>query len=384
MRQLSITLASRIYRPEPSAASLVLAAIVDEATARGHKVTVLGAKPAKKFYNPPKGREKVKYFPVLRDKAGYVRGYLSYLSYDLPLFFRLLLSKKADVYLVEPPPTTGFIVRIAAGIKNAPYVYRAADIWTTAAKHVTNNFFVLKGLSLVEKFALGGASKVLVMNEVFRQELAAFKPKLETTVLGFGADTESFYYSKALINKNFIYPGTYTELHGADLLIEAFAEVAKEYPEYSLQFVGNSHLQQEYQKLAEELLVADKVEFIAAVSPKELHQLLIASPLALSTLDPTGHYSFAFTSKIFSALASGCPVLFAGSGPTTNFINAHPELYSSAVSYRKDELVQALKAAIATPLEPDKRRQIAEFIEQQASLKSVAKRAVDALERSAR
>src|SRR5690606_13318388 len=71
--------------------------------------------------------------PAIRNAAGYIRGYVSYLSFDLPLFFRLLFMRRADLILVEPPPTTGAIVRVAAWLRRIPYVYDAADLWSDAA-----------------------------------------------------------------------------------------------------------------------------------------------------------------------------------------------------------------------------------------------------------
>ena len=79
------------------------------------------------------GLVEVRRAPVLRDKTGAVRGYVSYLSFDLPLIARLLTGARPDVVVSEPPPTTGAAVRLACALRRLPYVYYCADIVSDAA-----------------------------------------------------------------------------------------------------------------------------------------------------------------------------------------------------------------------------------------------------------
>ncbi|MFP3822035.1 hypothetical protein SB658_25400, partial [Bacillus sp. SIMBA_008] len=78
---MRVAIVSRIYRPEPSAASLFLGAVADELTGRGNRVVVLTARPPKST-RTPRHVETVRTFPVVRDRQGYVRGYIPYLSFD--------------------------------------------------------------------------------------------------------------------------------------------------------------------------------------------------------------------------------------------------------------------------------------------------------------
>ena len=72
--------------------------------------------------------------PVLRDEAGYVRGYAQYMSFDLPLALRLLAGRRPDLVVAEPPPTTGAVVRVIAALRGVPYAYYAADVWSDASQ----------------------------------------------------------------------------------------------------------------------------------------------------------------------------------------------------------------------------------------------------------
>src|SRR5690606_22466556 len=142
-RTMKVTIATRIFGPEVSAASAILRIWAEEFRDRGHEVTVLTARPPRgAAIDDPHGIE-VRRARVKRDRQQYVRGYLSYMSFDIPLAFRLLFARRSDLYIVEPPPTTVAVVRVIAALRRTPYVVRAADYWTEAAELVTQNPLII-------------------------------------------------------------------------------------------------------------------------------------------------------------------------------------------------------------------------------------------------
>ncbi len=153
---MRVIIASRIFDPEPSAATFRLRALAEAFTAAGHEVTVLTVRPPKRLAEDAKDSARsydVRRAPVLRDRADYVRGYLPYISFDVPLFFRLLFGRNADLIVVEPPPTTGFFVRLAAALRRTPYAYYAADIWSDASKQTGAPRWVVRVVRNIELFA---------------------------------------------------------------------------------------------------------------------------------------------------------------------------------------------------------------------------------------
>ncbi|NCD20571.1 MAG: glycosyltransferase WbuB, partial [Actinobacteria bacterium] len=102
-----VLIASRIFAPEPAAASLRLRVLAEELAVAGYDVEVLTTTaPASPPPQDPAGVHVVRW-PALRNADGYIRGYLGYLSFDIPLLFRLLLRRRPDVVVCEPPPTSG-------------------------------------------------------------------------------------------------------------------------------------------------------------------------------------------------------------------------------------------------------------------------------------
>lgn len=384
---LRIAIVSRIYRPEPSAASLYLGAVADEATARGHDVTVLTARPPGDL-DPGSPAETVRTFPVLRDRNGYVRGYLQYLSFDVPLAFRLLVLRRPDVVLMEPPPTTGVIVRVVCWLRRIPYVYDAADIWSDAADQATGSRLVISVLRRMERFGMRGARHLVTISQGVKDRVRAMGVSRPVTVTGFGADTRAFMPSTqpdAPTDRVFLYAGSYSAWHGADAAIEAFAEFSRETPGYIFRFIGNGSERESLETRARELGLEGTVEFVDAVPSEQLLPELHTAVASIATLRPGAGYDYAFTTKAYSSMAAGCPVIFAGPGPTATFLHrANAAVRAGAVCrYEPSEIARAMSVFAADPLTGSARRALAEWTADEHSMEAVARQVVDVLESAA-
>ncbi len=372
---MRVIIVSRIYRPEPSAASLFLGSVSDALTAGGHEVEVLTAKPLPGQGEASRG-ERVRTFPVLRDANGYVRGYVQYMSFDLPLAFRLLFARRPAAVFVEPPPTTGAVVRVVCALRRIPYVYDAADIWSDAAGQATESRTVVRVLRWIERFALRGAAELVTISDGVVERLKQLGVSSPVEVTGFGADTTEFKYREAPTERLFIYAGTYTGLHGADILIEAFARFSETHPGYRLRFIGNGTEQERMRARADALGLGSAVEFAPPVPPAELAPQLARSVASLATLQPGGGYEYAFTSKAYSSLAAGCPVIFAGPGPTGPFLRdaARAVPAGAAVAYDTNAIADAMRAAADAPLSGADRARVSEWTAAHHSMRAVAER----------
>ena len=382
---MRVSIVSRIYRPEPSAASLLLGSVADALVAAGHEVTVLTAEQPKGLTLESRG-ERVRTFPVLRDRNGYVRGYLQYMSFDVPLFFRLLFVKRPAVVFMEPPPTTGVVVRIVCAIRRIPYVYDAADIWSDAAGHATSSAFVVRVLRSLEQFALRGASGLVTISQGVVDRVRALGVKTPAAVTGFGADTSSFHYEAATIEPVFLYAGTHTELHGADILIDAFARFSETHPGYRLQFIGNGTGEQQMADRAAELGIDSAVSFEKPVPSAQLRNRLLRATASLATLLPGSGYEYAFTTKAYSSLATGCPVIFAGPGPTAPFLAeaARQVPAGFAVDYEVEAIAAALRRIADHPLPQEDRRAVADWTAARHSMSAVAERIAEVIAAAAK
>lgn len=335
-------IASRIFSPEPAAASFRLAAVKRALVAAGFDVTVLTTVPAPGGERgramraadttgpsaPGSGSVTVKRWGALRDKTGYVRGYLPYISFDIPLFFRLLCAKRPGVILVEPPPTTGAVTRVAAALKRVPYVWYAADVWSDATEATGAPSPVVDALRVVERFAIRGASGIIAVSDGVADRVADLGGT-NIRVIPNGIDTDTYSPDVAALDEDqlrdlgivgpyFVYAGTASEWQGAKVFAEAMRTVRAKDEQLQVVFVGQGTEWEDIGQVAAELRQEWGHDAIVQVPPQSPHwvaRLLAGSEGALVSIVPEKGYDFAYPTKVLAALATGKPVIYAGKGP---------------------------------------------------------------------
>jgi glycosyltransferase involved in cell wall biosynthesis len=304
------------------------------------------------------------------------------LSFDVPLFFRLLFGPRADLYLVEPPPTTGAVVRVATTLLRRPYVYDAADLWSDAAQMVTSSRVVIKILRAIEVFAIRGAAHAFAISDHLIARMRELKIDTPATEVGFGVDTTTFFYTTGSTPTDgpyFIYAGTYSEWHGAGIFIDAFAGFTRDHPGYRLVFVGNGSERDKLEGRSAELGL-DNVEFRDPIDGPLLNTLFADATASLASVKPGVGYDYAFATKVYASIAAGCPVIFTGAGPTNAFVqNARSVVrIGSVVPYEVDAVARAMEAAAKSPARPGDRQALSVWTRDRFSLKAIAGVVVDA------
>lgn len=342
---MRVTIASRIFSPEPAAASFRLAALADALDASGHDVTVTTTTTRSAEASSTRPGVRVRRFPVLRDRDGYVRGYLQYLSFDVPLAFRLLFGRRADVYVSEPPPTTGIVVRVVAALRRTPYVYYAADVWSDAAESTGAPRAVVRLLRVVESHVLRHASRVIAVSTGVAGRVAELSGHNRTVVVPNGIDTAIFAPAGADSRPApvVIYAGTTSEWQGADIFVRAMPDVRRRVPDATLVFLGQGSAWDALQELAADV-APGLVEFRDVVAPERAAEHLRSARVAAVSLKPGQGYDFAIPTKIFAAVACGTPVLFCGPGPAGGIID------SADLGLAVDYEVAAVADALTTML----------------------------------
>lgn len=377
---MRVVIASRIFAPEPAAAAFRLAALAEALSERGAEVTVLTTRAVGAASDGPGVR--VRRWPVLRDRSGYVRGYLQYLSFDVPLFFRLLLSRRPDVVVVEPPPTTGAVVRMVCALKRVPYVYYAADVWSDAAESTGAPRPVVRILRAVERQVLGAARRVLAVNAGVADRVRALSGTTGVITVGNGVDTRVFTPDGPhRTDGGFgLYAGTTSEWQGADIFLRAMPTVLTAVPDARLVFLGQGSAWQALKDVAAELALTC-VEFHPVVPPAEAAQWLRSARFALVSLKPGQGYDFAFPTKIYAASATGTPVVYAGPGPAGEVIGDAG--LGRAVPYDLASVAAAMIAVFREAPSPQRTSAIAEWARQNVSLGALAQFAAGAVEAAA-
>ncbi|MFP7695698.1 glycosyltransferase family 4 protein [Trueperella sp. LYQ143] len=394
---MRIAIVSRIFAPETSAASFRLEALAEYLHESGHDVEVITVR-------PPRGMEttdsnvgyRVRRAPVLRDAQHYVRGYLPYLSFDIPMFFRLITSRRFDAVIVEPPPTTGFFARLGCLLQRTPYAYYAADIWSDAAAQTGAPRIVCQVVRSIERFAWRGAALVFAVSPGVAQRLAELGITERVSMIGNGVNVRQFCAGlrpwEALESSattastpapiEFVYAGTASEWHGAEIFVTAFARFLRGVPTQDqlparLRFIGGGAHIDTIRQRAEELGISSQVTIEPTRPARECAPILQGATAALASVRPGAGYDFAFATKLYSGAVCGAPLLYAGIGVGREFVETrvanHPIGYG--VEYDADAIAQAMHELAALPINASRRRAVSQWAAQNLSLTQVARRA---------
>ncbi len=377
-----VAIASRVYAPEPAAAAFRLRATASALARRGADVTVLTSRTSAAGLAGERG-VRVRRWPVLRAKDGTVRGYLPYASFDAPLLGRLLLGRRNDTVLVEPPPTTGTVARLALTIRRTPYVYYAADLVSAAAEGAGFPAPVVALTRALEAFAVRRAAAVVTVNDELRQHverLGAAPSRVH--VVGNGVDTGVFTLEGPVRDVApgrsgplFVYPGTMNDLHGAEIFVEGFRRALRDLPGATLVMVGRGS---EVERVAAAGATLEPGSFVRldAMPGTDVAAIVRGATAALASVRPGGGYTIALATKAVAAAATGTPVVFAGEGPTVAVVEEGG--LGHAVPWDVDAVADALRT-VARGSDGDARRRVerAAWVQANASLDAVGERVAD-------
>lgn len=357
-----VTLATRTFTPEPTAAALRLGALARALAAGGDTVRVLTSRLASSVARDARETEEtqapedasahagegpglveVRRAPVLRDRTGAVRGYVSYMSFDLPLLARLLGGPRPDVVVSEPPPTTGVAVRLACALRRVPYVYYCADIVSDAAALAGVPGLVVRTVAGLESFALCGARRVIAVSDGVARRARELGAR-DVVVVPNGVRVPEVVATgvpdgfPACSGPVFVYAGTVAQWLAPEVFVDAFERARERLGDARLVFVGQGS---GWDALAEHARGVAGVDLIPAVSADEADRWMARATATLASLRPGG-YDYAYPTKILASIAQGTPVIYVGPGQAAR--DVEESALGVACSLDVDEIAEAMVA----------------------------------------
>lgn len=372
--------ATRLYTPEVTAASFRMEALV-RALEPDADVTVLTSRPpagaATQTAEPAQGA-RIRRMPVLRDRSGAIRGYLQYLSFDVPLLFRLLVHR-ADVIVAEAPPTTGLMAALAAMLTRRPLVYYPGDVWSDAVASTDAPRIVVRVMTAIESFVLRRSARSIAVSPEVGGRLHAIGAAADRVVeVGNGIDTTVFRPDVAAADAPrpyFVYTGTMSEWQQPEVFVRALALLAD--LDVDIRFFGQGSEQNALKALAEDL-VPGRVHFGGLVAPDAAASWIRGAVGALVSIVPGIGYDFARPTKTYAAAAVGTPVLFAGA-PTGGEVVRAAGL-GIACGFDVDEVAAAMRVLVAQRRDgttEDERSRRAQWAADSVSWSTVGDRAAE-------
>lgn len=349
MTRRRVLLATRVFTPEPVAAAFREEALAIALQDAGADVAVLTTSGGAGEGGADPRLRGVSRFPVKRDHQGQVRGYASYLSFDLPLALRLLAARRVDAIIAEPPPTTLLVATVLAAIRRVPLIVYAADVWADATDSVGGVPRWVRGIvRWAETTAWRRAARVLTISPGVQHRVEELTShRAAAVMIGNGIDTDTFTPEGPDAGEEgpyFVYAGTVSEWQGAGVFLDAFAAVRARHPRSRLLFYSEGTGREELQDrvVAEGL---SGIEFRDKISPAQVAAVLRGAVAGLSSITPGQGYEFALPTKIYAATACGTPVIHAGDGAAHERVEqAH---LGWACAYDPGQVAAAMEQALA-------------------------------------
>jgi glycosyltransferase involved in cell wall biosynthesis len=232
----------------------------------------------------------------------------------------LSLLGRIDVVQVHNPPD--FLI-VAAAIPKLFGARVVLDVHDLSSDMFVMRFAnkpwarpVERALQAIERYACRFADVVITVHEPYRRELGRRGTPLEKTVVVLNSLDDSLLpetaQQPAVDPFRIVYHGTVTPHYGVDLLVQAFAQVARRIPRARLAVYGEGDAVPELLSIAEANSVADRIEMTGQVLPQaETLQRVAGASVGVIPNRPTQLNRFALSTKLFEYIALGIPVVAA-------------------------------------------------------------------------
>ncbi len=198
------------------------------------------------------------------------------------------------------------------------------------------------------KISLERAQALVVPSGYLRQVFQQFD--IETTVVPNIIDLDRFVYKpqKAIptaANESIelFFPRHLEYIYGADLAIQAVAQLSSRYANLTLKLAGIGPERGRLEQMAQQLQIADRVQFLGSMSPDEM---VAAYHSAHMVVNPTRVDNM--PNALIESLACGTPVLACRVGGVP-FMLTHGEQALLVTAENVDELREAIDNLIRQP-----------------------------------
>ncbi len=345
---MRVLIVSQYYFPEGVPKPHELA---EELLAKNHEVSVITGfphYPGGKLKNGYKlgllKREVINRIPIVRTfefpyhgtkSALRIANYLSFLlSAPLGAFF----TKRCDViYVWHPPLTVGVAAWLIAKIKRIPFVYDVQDIWPDTV--VWSGMMNERGLQVkimrrLEKFVYRRAAHLIVQTAAGRENLIGKGVRADKiTVVQNWIDEAlfagEFESERANLRSTYGWQNEFVVLFAGNLGLlqglETAVEAAKHFSaddNIKIVFVGEGTDRIRLEKLAQDLAVGDRVQFLERQPLEKMPEIMAAADVLLVHLKKSEVANYVVPSKTLAYLASGKPILMATGGASEELVCA--------------------------------------------------------------
>jgi len=199
-----------------------------------------------------------------------------------------------------PDPSKKDFIRQASGIQ---WSDASLDKMLPAMDWIRKNVYN-KGREILFKKTLENADRVVVVNEETADIYAQFISRSKIETIPYGVVCEGFNRATPKDSVDMLAMGSLYKRKGYDVLIEAWSEIASEFPDSTLHILGNGPLREYLDQRIAELDIEDSVKFHGFVDRETVVEMLSSVRAFVHPSRSEG-----FPHVRLEAMASACPVI---------------------------------------------------------------------------
>ena len=369
---MKLTILTQYYPPEVGAPQARLSELASHFVRRGHDVVVLTAMP-----NYPTGcihdgygglflREWSAGVDVLRtfiyptQKAEFTHRLANYFSFVLSSSIcGSFALRRSDYLLVESPPLfLGLAGFWLSRLKRAKLIFNVSDLWPESPASMgllDRNSAAFRISARLEAFCYRHAWLITGQSKTIVADIVRRYPQLRTFHLSNGVDSERFgpnrfnQEARAELSNHGDFVAVYAGLHGLAQGLGQVLEVArllKDQEGFRFVFVGDGPQKRMLQERAKDQRLAH-VRFFDPRPASEMPALVAAADAILVTLK--GQIPGAVPSKLYEAMASGCPVVLAAEGEAAEIV----EQYEAGIVVKPGDTNALAEALLRLRADPE-------------------------------
>ena len=314
--------------------------LIDESTKAGNNLVVFTSRVPKEYCSEPNHKlstykEKLgsgnleihRLWTTSLKHEGFFKRTLTYISFILQCFFKIINSHDVDIILgIHPYPPFFLPIIYLAKLKKIKFLLVEADLWPDNLKELG----IIKNktiYSLIEKWSRSAYNKadlLIVITEELKDGLKKyFIDKSKIKVLKLATDTNIFKPTELKENKSknkfvLMYSGIFSQNYDFDVIINA----AKKLTDEKIIFIlsGQGELREKIQRK----ISSQNLSNILIEKPvPRLDDLVIklnSADVLIFGMNDNLQAKTAHPSKVFEFMACGKPIICSSTGATKNLL----------------------------------------------------------------
>jgi glycosyltransferase involved in cell wall biosynthesis len=308
------------------------------------------------------GPLRVRLLPMQKKQTGLARYAFEYGAFFSWAFARVSLlhaRRRYNVVYVHNMPNFLVFAGLLPKIGGAKVVL---DVHDPAAELMADirgrnlPTWVRRLVNAEERISISFSDMLITVNESMRRRLSAMSSRPVSVVMNLPNPRRFFPLEPAHNRGSFqwiVYSGSIAHRNGLDLVVRAVSLLADDFPALRFRVIGEGPALGSVMRLAEDLRVADRVEFRGLVPNSQIPPLLSDAAAGISPQRGGVFGSLVFSMKVAEYAALALPVICSGIATMRHYFSDDELLFFEPEN--AEDLARAIRAVLTNPAAAEER-----------------------------